>query len=95
MKAVSEILKQVFIDLQKPQVSRQQKLTDEWTQIMGRKLAPRTKPLLKDKGVLCVWVKDSVLAFELSQKYDQAVLKRAQAVLGEKEIQKVIFRIGE
>lgn len=95
MQVISEILKQVFVDLQKPQVNRQQRLTNEWPQIMGGKLAPRTKPFLKEKGLLCVWVSDSVLAFELSQKYSQAVLKRAQAVLGETEIQKVIFRVGE
>ena len=70
-------------------------LQTHWPEIVGTLFSRHTKPQLQARNTLCVWVDDSTLACELNQKHQGTVLKRAEAVLGEGNIQKIIFRVGE
>ncbi|MBN1689319.1 MAG: DUF721 domain-containing protein [Candidatus Omnitrophica bacterium] len=81
--------------LQDPEAQRRQKLILEWPSIAGPKIAPHTKPSLGKNGSLYVWVDQSTLAFELNQRYRQNLLKRTQAVLGEENVNKIYFRVGQ
>ncbi len=66
-----------------------------WPQIAGPQFTPHTRPVLLGKETLCIWVDDSVLAYELSRRYPGTFLKRADAILGEGAIKKIIFRVGQ
>ncbi len=95
MLAIKEILPAVFSSLQTPVKMKRALLTDSWPQIIGPQFAPHTKPSLAEGGRLFVRVSQSVLAFELQQKYAPSILKRTQALLGEKEVQSVRFVVGQ
>lgn len=73
---------------------RRSTLQTRWPEIAGNTFGSHTRPRLKAGGTLCVWVDDSSLAYELSQKYGGTILKRAQNVLGEETVKKIIFRVG-
>lgn len=66
-----------------------------WPQIAGSAYAPHTQPVLQKDGTLCVWVDDSVLAFDMSRKHQGTLLKRTQEALGEEAVKKIIFRVGQ
>lgn len=66
-----------------------------WPQIAGDSFSQHTKPTLQMAGTLCVWVDDSALASELSQKYQGTLLKRTQALLGEGAVKRIVFRVGQ
>ena len=70
-------------------------LATHWPGIMGKQFSEHTKPSLGLGGALCVWVDDSVLAYELSQRYRGTILKRLEALLGEGAVKKLIFRVGQ
>jgi hypothetical protein len=70
-------------------------LENRWAEIVGSAYSGRTKGVLQREGTLCVWANDSVLAYELGRKYQGTILQRARRVLGEDEIKKIIFRVGE
>lgn len=69
-------------------------LQGEWPSIIGSTFSQHTRPNLEEGGTLRVWVDDSVLAYELSQRYSGTILKRAENILGEGTIKKIIFRVG-
>lgn len=91
---LSSILGSIFKDLQEGTKEKRSLLQSEWPSVVGGHFSKKTKPALRKDGTLCVWVEDSVLAFELSRRYQGTVLKRAAALLGEEAVQKVIFRVG-
>ncbi len=95
MENLREILPQVLRSLQEPEKQNRILLLDKWESIVGSKIAAHTRPTLNQKGDLCVWADQSVLAYEISQKYRQTILKRAQAVLGEKTVKAVYVRVGQ
>ncbi|HNX69228.1 MAG TPA: DUF721 domain-containing protein [Candidatus Omnitrophota bacterium] len=94
MDDIKSILPSVFKSMEDPEKQRRSLLIREWPSIAGAKLAKHTKPQLSSKGVLFVRVNESVLAFEISQKYRQSLLKRAQAVLGEEAVIDVKVFVG-
>ena len=69
-------------------------LQSRWPEIVGNVFSSHTQPELQSRATLCVWVDDSNLAAELNQRYLGTILKRAQGVLGEESVQKIIFRVG-
>jgi len=95
MKSIKDCLPQVLQNLKTPEKAKRQALLEAWPAIAGQLFAPHTKPSLTEDGKLFVWVDRSVLAFELNRKYKQSILKRTQAVIGEKEVQQVFFRVGQ
>lgn len=94
MQAIKDIIPVVVAQLQTPKKSLRSRLLEEWPAIAGPRLAHRTRPRLGEEGELCVWVDQSTLAFELSQRYRQSFLKRVQAALGEKAVTSIRFRVG-
>lgn len=92
---LTPVLHSLLEDLKTGVKEKRSQLESCWPEIVGNHFAPRTKGTLRTGGVLCVWVDDSVLAFDMGRRYQGTILKRAQAVLGEAEVKKVIFRVGE
>lgn len=95
MKSLKDVLPSVLAGFEKPEHSIKKKIWNEWAAIMGPKLAPHTRPSVGRHGQLFIWVDQSSLAFELSQRYRQTILKRVQAVAGEDQIQDIIIRVGQ
>ena len=95
MDRIKTILPSVLRGLENPDKQTRSKLVAEWPSIIGAKLAPHTKPQLSQRGVLYVHTDESVLAFEINQKYRQALLKRAQAALGEDKVKDVRVLVGK
>jgi len=95
MQALKDIVTKVVSDLSNPERTIRTKLIQEWNSIAGPKIAPHTKPSLSREGTLYVWTDDSTLAYELNQRYRQALLKRTQSALGEEAVKKIYFRVGQ
>lgn len=95
MDPIKNFLPEVVAGIQSPEKKILSRLTDAWPAVAGPKIAPHTKPQLSKKGELSVWVDQPALAYELGQKYKQALLKRAQAALGKENIKSVRFFVGQ
>ncbi len=96
MLSIKDILPTVIDSINKKENSAKIRLWEQWPTVVGEKFAAHTRPSLGKHGELFVWVDDSTLAFELSQKYKQIILKRSQAVIGEEfSIEQIYFRVGE
>lgn len=61
----------------------QAQLAQNWEKIAGPKISKISRAFVSKKKILYVEVSDGAYAFELRQKYQSALLKRAQALLGE------------
>lgn len=95
MDEIKDLVASALRGLQTPEVLEKTKLLEAWPAIAGPKIAPHSKPVFGEGSELIVWVDQPTLAYELNQKYKQALLKRTQAVLGEKRIKKVRFCVGQ
>lgn len=95
MDRIKYILPSVIRGMESPEKQTRRRLIAEWPGIAGAKLAPHTRPQLSPKGTLYIHADESVLAFEISQKYRQTLLKRAQAVLGEETVKEVKVLVGK
>mgnify|MGYP001571497376 CR=1 FL=1 len=95
MQAVKDILPAVLQNLKTPLKQKRSLLLEKWGSIAGAKISTRTKPELGKNGVLLVWVEQAALAFELSQRYKQTLLRRAQAELGQEDVKTIRFCVGQ
>mgnify|MGYP000894756818 CR=1 FL=1 len=95
MDEIKDIIPAVLKGLEQPEKQKRSVLAAQWIHIAGNKLAKTTRPQLSSKGILYVFVEESVLAFEISQKYRATLLKRAQAVLGEEAVKDVKVLVGK
>ena len=95
MLSIKDVLPSVIKNMEVARQSDRSTIWNSWPAIAGERISKHTKPSLTEQGQLFVWVDDSVLAFELSQKYKPAILKRAQAVLGEEKVKAVKFLVGQ
>ena len=95
MEDIKSILPSVLRELEDPEKQKRSLLIKEWPSIAGAQLSKHTKPQLSSKGVLYVHVDEAVLAYEISQKYRQSLLKRAQAALGEDAVREVKVFVGK
>ena len=91
---LSGVVDSLLQDLQTGIKEKRSTLQDLWPEIMGNSFSKHTKGTLR-RETLCVWVDDSVLAYELGRRYQGTILKRAQEALGEEAVKKIIFRVGE
>lgn len=94
MGPLTPILDSLFEELARGVKEKRSLLQVGWPKIMGPSLSTHTRPTLQEGGTLCVWVDDSTLAYELSQRYRGTVLKRVGAMLGEETVKRIIFRVG-
>lgn len=95
MDDIRSILPKVIRGFEDPEKQKRSLLIDSWAGIAGEKLTKKTRPQLSSKGILYIHAKDSVLAFEISQRYRQSLLKRAQAVLGEEAVKEIRVLVGK
>lgn len=95
MDEISKIIDGLMGALADPASKKKGELLDKWPAIIGEKWSAHTKPVFGKKGELIVWVDQSALAFELRQRYQQALLARAQAALGDAEIKSLRFLVGQ
>jgi predicted nucleic acid-binding Zn ribbon protein len=95
MDWIKDILPSVIRGMERPENQARSRLITEWKSIAGEKLAPHTRPQLSQKGILYVHTDESVLAFEISQRYRLSLLKRAQAVLGEETVKDIRVLVGK
>ena len=95
MQSLKEIIPGILTGFQTPENKKRNQLMENWPAIAGPRLAPHTKPALLGEGRLVVWVDESALAYELSQKYAASLLKRVQALMGEQNVTSVRFRVGQ
>ena len=95
MEDIKSILPSVIRGLEDPEKKQRSLLIKEWPSIAGARLSTHTKPQLSSKGILYIYTDEAVLAFEISQKYRQSFLKRAQAVLGEEAVKEVKVFVGK
>ena len=85
MEEMSGLVSRVLAGMVDPG-SPQMRLSLNWKKIAGEKIAGFTRPFVSKKKILYVEVSDGAYAFELRQKYQDSLLKRAQALLGEENI---------
>ena len=95
MDQIKHILPSVIRGFENPEKQARGRLVTEWPSIAGARLAPHTRPQLSQKGILYVHVDESVLAFEINQKYRLSLLKRVQAVLGEETVKAIKVLVGK
>jgi len=81
--------------LAEPASQKKIQLMEKWPAIIGTKLAGHTKPVFGKNGELIIWVDQSVLAFELRQRYQNVLLARLQTALGNKEVKSLKFFVGQ
>ena len=91
---LDSVLHSIFKNLSEGVKEKRALLQGEWPRVVGPSFSRQTRPSLQKNGTLCVWVGDSVLAFELGRRHQGTILKRAAALLGEETVQKVVFRVG-
>ena len=92
---LSPVINSLLQELTQGANQKRSDLVIHWPEIVGKRFSEHTKPTLGTGGSVCVWVDDSVLAYELSQRYRGTLLKRLDALLGEGTIKKIIFRVGQ
>jgi len=92
---IRDILKNVFTELQSPLKTKRSLLLEKWPQIVGDKWAKHTKPAYRQDGNITIWVDESTLAFELKQRYQPALVKRIEAVLGKDTVKNIRFYVGQ
>ena len=95
MEEIKGLLPKILAGLQTPEKKSRTQLVAEWPAVAGLRIAAHTKPQLSNKGELVVWVDQPALAYELSQKYKQTLLKRAQEALGKEKVKSVRFFVGQ
>ena len=94
MEQIKDVLNGIFLELKSPAKAKARNLLENWPAIVGSKLAGQTKPVLKN-NTLMIWVEQSALAFELKQRYQEVLLKRAQAALGEDAVHSIRIYVGQ
>ena len=85
----------LFEKLTEPEQARRSLLLNQWRSIAGERFSRHTKPQFGKQGEVLVWVDDSTLAFELSQRYKATILKRLQNEFGADQVKKVRFMVGQ
>lgn len=80
-----DVVSKVLAGLVDP-TTPQNQLSQSWEKIAGEKIAKISRPFVSKKKILYVEVCDGAYAFELRQKYQPSLLKRAQALLGEENV---------
>ncbi|OGX03994.1 MAG: hypothetical protein A3G87_04720 [Omnitrophica bacterium RIFCSPLOWO2_12_FULL_50_11] len=94
-KPLKPIIESIFERLSNPEGQKKNKLLDYWPQVAGAQISKHTKARFTSHKQVTVWVDDSTLAFELSQRYKFGILKQLQNLFGEGEVKDVKFFVGE
>ena len=94
-KPLEPILKNLLASFEHPEQQKKSVLVDSWPKMVGNQFSKHTKPRFSPDGKVIVWVDDSTLAFELSQRYKPVLLKRLRNQFGEDQVKDIRFFVGE
>jgi len=94
-KPLKPILNNLFASLANPEQRKHSALADFWPKLAGNYFSQHTKPRFAPGGKITVWVDDSTIAFELSQRYKPVLLKRLKNQFGEEQVKDLRFFVGE
>lgn len=95
VKPLAPLVESLLEELRTGNKEKRSALQSSWARIVGSVFAQHTQATLSPGGTLCVRVDDSVLAYELSQRYRGTILKRVTGALGEGVVKKVVVRVGQ
>ena len=93
-RPLDPVLKSIFSDLTGGPKQKNARLIERWAKIVGEKISKQATPKFRKDGSVVVWTESASLAYELSQKYGAAILKRLQNEFGENEVGKIRFCVG-
>lgn len=94
-RPIQELLPQVLGTLQERYRAQPQLLLDHWPKIIGQELAPLTKAVRFEEGVLHVQVKNATLLSLLHNPKDKGkMLEAIRGALPGIQIRNIVFRIG-
>ena len=92
---IQELLPQVLGTLKERYTAQPQLLLDQWPSIIGPQLAPLTRAVRFDEGVLYVNVKNSTLLSLLHSPVDKKkMIEAVKSALQGIQIRNIVFRIG-
>ncbi len=94
-KPLKSILNNLFASLANQEQQKKSTLVDFWPKLAGSYFSKHTKPRFSPDGKITVWVDDSTIAFELSQRYKPVLLKRLKNQFGEEQVKDLRFFVGE
>lgn len=95
IKPLEPVLKKLIASLEHPAQHKKSVLVDCWPKMVGNRFSEHTKARFSPDGKVTVWVDDSTLAFELSQRYKPVLLKRLRNQFGEDQVRDIRFFVGE
>jgi len=92
---INKTIDSIIKDLRSVKKTTEMRILELWPKISGKRISRHTKPTVLKRGCLFVNVDRSTWLYELVQKHTERLLKKIQAKVGEKELIKIRFRIGE
>ena len=93
-KTLQDLLPKFLEKITKIHEERGDLILAAWPEVIGEKLAPMTKAVSFERGVLKVKVKNSTLYSLLSQHEKLRLLKSLKDRFPRTEIHNIVFRIG-
>jgi hypothetical protein len=93
-KSISQILPSILSNIEGKYKSNPSNVLECWPSIIGNELAPMTKVVGLEKGILTVKVKSSTLYSLLNNYEKDKILKKLQSKFSEKIIHKLYFKLG-
>jgi hypothetical protein len=91
-KTIRELLPAVLGRIRAP--AKTPNILEVWPGIIGPKMAPMTKALSFEKGILAVAVRSSTLYSLLCQHEKPRLLRQLQEQFPENQVRDIAFRIG-
>ncbi|NLZ28700.1 MAG: DUF721 domain-containing protein [Firmicutes bacterium] len=94
MDNIGEIVKKILHKRGLWEVVKQQEVLNKWAEIVGEKIAARTKAVKINKGILWIKVSDSVWTHHLAMLKPK-ILTRIGDMLEKKTVKDIYFFVGE
>lgn len=94
MDNIGEIVKKTLHKRGLWEVVKQQEVLNKWAEIVGEKIAARTKAVKINKGILWIKVSDSVWTHHLAMLKPK-ILTRIGDMLEKKTVKDIYFFVGE
>ena len=91
---ISDIVKNVFSQLENEKNLSKEDIEDSWKELVGEAGLKHSKPITLRKGVLAVAVDSSVWLQEMSMR-KRKILKQLKSIFGKDRISEIHFKIGE
>lgn len=93
-KNINSMLPKVLLNIESKYKKNPLNLIGAWQKIIGEKLAPMTKIVSFDKGILIIKVKSSTLYSLLNNYEKEKLLKKMQNKFSKEIIHKLVFKNG-